>query len=51
MSGTVGRVGKENKSENPLIRIRARYHTVDILPVVHYYRKKIVVSRYTITIL
>jgi hypothetical protein len=36
MSGTVGRVGKENKSENPLIRIRARYHTVDILPVEMY---------------
>lgn len=36
MSGTVGRVGKENKSENPLIRIKARYHTVQILPVDTY---------------
>lgn len=35
-SGTVGRVGKENKSENPLIRIKARYHTVQILPVDMY---------------
>ncbi|XP_055897113.1 ras/Rap GTPase-activating protein SynGAP-like isoform X7 [Biomphalaria glabrata] len=35
-SGTVGKAGKETKSELPIIRIKARKQTVDILPLDAY---------------
>lgn len=35
-SAIVGKAGKENKGELPLIRIRARYQVVNILPMDMY---------------
>ena len=35
-SGTVGKIGKESKNELPLIRIKARYQTLDVLPLDKY---------------
>jgi len=35
-SGTVGKQGKENKSELPLIRLKGRYQVVDVLPIEFY---------------
>ncbi|KAK3087161.1 hypothetical protein FSP39_002478, partial [Pinctada imbricata] len=35
-SGTVGKTGKENKSELPLIRLKLRYHPIQILPLEYY---------------
>jgi hypothetical protein len=32
-SGTVGKGGKENKIDLPLIRLKVRHQTVQILPV------------------
>ncbi|XP_059147886.1 ras GTPase-activating protein nGAP-like isoform X4 [Physella acuta] len=35
-SGTVGKAGKETKSDLPIIRLKARRQTVDILPLAAY---------------